>query len=336
MNTKENDMHPLILGIIGNPATFWAMAYKLSDTLMMLVEVEALDQLITAPCSAHALAKTLGLQSEPLSKLLDLLVTANILNKDGPKYVVPKLTQAVLPMMILESKVRWWHAKNQSMRNVLKTGIGADPLDNMIDDTFLPIYQKAMAAAARSIALHLFRYGNMSRTGCILDIGGADGALAEQLSLLMPDASFTVIDRPPVRPHFEERIAKLPGSSSKFRFVTDDVVYPDALLQEAKSASSVVISNVLHLLSSAQIKALLAGLRAYLTPGSRLIIYDQFVDCFQLDPARLMVVDWVNLGAGFDLHEHDLEQALLSLGYGEVSARRFTTLPGALVCASIN
>ena len=330
--TRAPSPSPLPLDAATNPAMFWAMAYKMTDALMTLAESGAIDALIEQPRSVQALAESLSLHPEPLAMLLALLVSAGLLEAIEDCYVVPATTQTMLPMVLLETRLRRWHAANRSLLQTLQQGIGSNPLDHINDEGFLTNYQDAMAASVRSIALHLFRYARIGEATHVLDLGGADGALVERLADLMPHASFTVIDRPVVENYFDKRMTAASGRVPA-RFVADDVTCPAALLHAATTADGVVISNLLHFLTKPQISALLTSLQGALPRDSRLFIYDQFLTANRLDPARLMVVDWINLGAGFDLCESDMAELLKSLGFTAVTARRFGSLPGALVTA---
>ncbi|HEX7635953.1 MAG TPA: methyltransferase [Noviherbaspirillum sp.] len=320
---------------VGNPAMFWSMAYKVSDVLMVLTEAGALERLAQAPATADALAVAVGWQAGSLAKLLDLLVTAGVLEKsDAAVYAVPSTTRSVLPVVVMEAQVRRWHAANRSLLTVLETGVGADPLGQIQEQNFLSNYQQAMAASARALALHIHRYARLPRQGTILDIGGADGALAEQLALLQPQTDFCIIDRPPVREHFEMRMARV-TAPQRFRFSADDITQPQALQREADTAIAAIISNVLHLLCDRQIRELLRLLCSELPSGARVVIYDQFLDPTQFSAANLMVVDWVNLGAEFELADGDMAELLAGAGFIDISSRRFPLIPGALVCASV-
>lgn len=322
----------LPLDAVTNPAMFWIMAYKMTDSLMVLAESGAIDALIEQPRSAQALAKSLALHTESLSMLLKLLVSAGILEAIEDRYAVPATTQMMLPMIFLETRLRHWHATNRSLLQTLQKGTGSNPLDDINDEKFLTNYQDAMASSARSIALHLFRYGRIGEATHVLDLGGADGALVERLAGMMPHASFTVVDRPAVEHYFDRRMAVASPRISA-RFVADDITCPAALLQVAARADGIVISNLLHFLTKPQISTLLVSLQSVLPSDSRLFIYDQFLTANRLDTARLMVVDWINLGAGFDLCESDMVELLDSLGFTAVTAQRFGSLPGALVIA---
>lgn len=320
------------IGSSHNSAMFWSMAYKVSDALMLLAREGALTHLIANPCEAQVLAEKMGWQMTPLNKVLDLLVHAGLLEKNELNYHVTPATEAVVPLIISESQVRDWHASNQSLSKMVSQGIAADPLNQIKEISYLDNYQGAMASSSRALSLHLFRHGRLPRAGQVLDIGGADGAVVEQLSTLMPNASFVVVDRPPVQAHFDKRIKAL-DDPLRFQFISDDVNNPSALLEQAKTADAVIISNLLHLLNPAQINALLSRLKDVLPADCQLLIYDQFVDPDKFDVASLMVVDWINLGALFDMSETDMATLLETFGYSSVTARRFPLLPGALVCA---
>jgi len=318
----------------GNAAMYWSMAYKVSDALMLLTNGGALARLAAQPQTAPALADRLGWQADPLATVLDVLVRAGVLERQDDTYQVPAATAAVLPLIVMESQVRQWHAANQSLEKMVQQGVAADPLSQIPGASYLDNYQAAMAASARALALHLFRHGGLAKARKVVDIGGADGAVSVQLGQLMPVAAFAVVDRPPVAAHFQRRMATL-AQPERFRFVADDVTRPDALLAVAADADAVIISNLLHLLGARHIRALLLALKEVLPSGCRVLVYDQFIDPAQFDAASMMVIDWVNLGSLFDLCDGDMVALLDTLGYADAAARRFPLLPGALVGATI-
>ena len=315
-----------------NPAMFWAMAYKVSDVLMLLAESSALVRLAEHELSHQELGAAMGWQEAPLKCMLDLLVRAGVLACDGTRFSVPVGTTSVLPLVAMEAQTRRWHASSGSLRRMLETGQTIDPLNAIQDEGFHAGYQQAMAASARALALHVFRHAGLPPQARVLDIGGADGAVSEQLARLMPGSTFCVVDRPPVQAHFDARIAGT-AQPDRFRFVSDDVTHPGRLLLEAGQSNVVILSNLLHMIAPTPGRELLAKLRAALPPASRLIIYDQFLARDRFDVASLMTVDWVNLGTLFSLSEDDMAELLAELGYVSVTRRRFPLLPGALVCA---
>jgi hypothetical protein len=317
----------------GNPAMFWAMAYKVSDVLMTLTEKGLIADLAQAPTTADELASVHGWKVAPLRAFLDLLVTTGVLMRSEGRYSVPSATQAVLPIVTMETQVRRWHGSNRSLQNVLETGEGAKPLTQIEEADFLGNYLRAMASSARSLALHIYRYASLPNEGLIVDLGGADGALARHLSALLPRMQFCVVDRAPVRQYFDAH-ATANQTDARIRFVDDDIVAPEKMQGEVTQAQAVIISNVLHLLSEGEIHALLRFLRANLPEAARLVVYDQFLDAGQLSAADLMLIDWTYLGTTFNLADDAMAALLVEHGFVNVGSRRFPLLPGALVYGS--
>ncbi|KVU40985.1 hypothetical protein WK69_23495 [Burkholderia ubonensis] len=327
------DAHAALRAPSGNPAMFWAMAYKISDILMTLTETGALARLQQAPATAEALAAASGWRAAPLARFLELLATVGVLERSGAAYSLPSATRAVLPVVAMESRLRRWHADHGSLRAALETGVAERPLEQIDDAAFLTCYQQAMAASARALALHVYRYAAMPAHGAILDIGGADGALAGELAALLPHTRYCVVDRPPVAAHFDARVAGM-ADRERFRFVADDITQPQVLGTEIAAADAAIVSNVLHLLSDREIDALLDALRGGLRSGARLVVYDQFLDPACFSAADLMTVDWACVGAEFALTDRDMCERLARHGFAAVASRRFPLVPGALVCAS--
>jgi O-methyltransferase domain len=334
---NPSDNTPITQGMrvpSGNPAMFWAMAYKVSDVLMTLTEKGLIASLAQAPATVDELASVHGWKAAPLGAFLDLLVTTGVLMRSEGRYSLPSTTQAVLPIVTMEAQVRRWHGSNRSLQNVLETGEGAKPLTQISEADFLGNYLRAMASSARALALHLYRYASLPSEGSIVDVGGADGALARHLSALLPRTQYCVVDRAPVRQYFDAHAATN-QAGGRIRFVDDDIVAPEKLEAEIKQARAVIISNVLHLLSEGETRGLLGFLRANMPESARLVVYDQFLDAGQFSAADLMLVDWTYLGTTFNLTDDAMSALLVEHGFVNVGSRRFPLLPGALVCASV-
>lgn len=318
----------------GNPMMFWAMAYKVSDILMALTEAGIIERLIRASATAEILAAERGWDGAALARYLDLLALSGVLTSENGCYGVPPGTQATLPLVAMEAQVRRWHATNRSLWKILETGKGAEPLTRIDDPTFLGNYQRAMAASARALALHLYRYAELPRTGTIVDIGGADGAVAQQLSTLLLESDFCVIDRAPVEEYFDARIATF-AAGDRIRFRVGDAASPGSMTAEVESARAVLISNLLHLLPPADIRRLMAFLRETLGTGARVILYDQFIAAGEFSAADLMTIDWAYLGAAFGMTDGDAVALLEEHGFVDVRQRRSPQLPGALISGTV-
>jgi O-methyltransferase domain len=313
---------------------FWAMAYKISDIVMALTEEGIIERLGRKPATAEVLANERGWHVEALARYLDLLTLAGVLTSNDGQYGIPSATQAVLPLVTMEAQVRRWHAANGSLLNILKTGQGAEPLTRITDPTYLENYQRAMAASARALALHIFRHADLPSAVSIVDIGGADGAVVQQLSLLLPEAHFCVVDRAPVKQHFDLRMANM-AAVDRFRFAVGDATSPVSMAVEIKRAGAVLVSNLLHLLRHEQIQQLVVFLRATLGAGARFVVYDQFISSGEFSAADLMTIDWAYLGADFAMTDNTIKVLLEDHGFVDVGHHRSRQLPGALVWATV-
>lgn len=316
-----------------NPALFWTMAYKVSDAIMALEQFGVLSELAVVPASSEELAERCGLSAGPLSCVLTLLATANVIEQIGTRFSLPAGTRAALPAIRLESQTRNWHAANGSLVAMLKNCAGSDPFQSMDreeDSLSLQDYQEAMASTARALASHFFRHAKLSGEITVVDIGGSDGALAGYLAKLLLSAQFTVIDLPRSRSGFDRRTA-VTGSSLRMRFVADDVTRPDHLVHEVAKADLAIMSNLLHLLPKDQIENLIALLRTNLKPGAKVAIYDQFLHLGQLGIANLMVIDWICVGSQFDLDSTAMVRLLGHAGFVDVISKQIPGIPGAIV-----
>ena len=316
-----------------NEVLYWTMAYKMSDAILTLSDLGALDIMSNQPLSSKDVASELNLFSSALKPLLDLLVSGNVLECIQDKYALTTKAVTSLPMIKLEAKLRRWHFDNNSLAKILKTGIGSDPIVAVKDKKLFDTYFDAMAHSIRSVALHMLHFTRLNESRNVVDLGGADGALVEQFSKFLPkDAVFTVVDRDTAMPFFKKRFTDL-KEKDKFQFIAQDLTASLSDLSELiNEADAVILSNVLHLISTNNRNILLKMLCDCMKKKAKLVVYDQFVSTMsKTDAAGFMVVDWVNCGSLFDLNESDLVVSLEKSRLIKAKASRFPKLPGAIV-----
>lgn len=309
------------------------MAYKLSDAIMQLENLGVLKYLASRPSSANQVCEDLSLHQQSVSTLLDLLVVANIVDFEDEIYSLPSTSKSALPMLRLETRIREWHYANQSIRKVLETGQGSNPLDQFKDQQYLEHYQLSLSAFARALALNIVRNTDVSNAIHIVDLGGADGSLVFHLQKILANANFTVVDRMEVESSFEQLFYKH-NARPQFKFVANDILSMKGLDAEIGSSDTVIISNVLHLFTFKDVDSILRTLFRLMPKKSKLIIYDQFVSNKLINAEKLMVVDWANIGSRFDYNEAKICQLLNNVGFDDIWHKRSKTLSGALIGAS--
>ncbi len=314
---------------------YWTMSYKISDILFSFSELGILDALSKETLSARQISSQLSLSENYLVPLLELLRQSQILNrvsKNPNTYMLPENSQSILNMVALEHQLQKWHHSHQSLTSVLTTGKGKDPLNYGLNGDVLATYQEAMAHSTRNIALHMMHFAAIKNRKCVIDLGGADGALVQHLSKYMKDAQFRVVDRGSTKEYFNQRFHQC----DQFTFTEYDLSQPQNLGPIINGADIIIMSNILHLLSSDTILVLLSVLRDSLQKGSVIVAYDQFItESDELDAAKMMIVDWVNCGTLFTISESQFAEQLQSIGFNEAIYQRFPSLPGAMVKANI-
>ena len=318
---------------------FWAMAYKVSDALFELFKTGVLEVLAKDPCDAHRLHEITGLDQSALSILLHILYDAGILeqNKENAFYL-PAPADRLLPVIQLEDKMRQWHYQHASLKNALSTGKGIDPMDQNPDSAMVAIYQEAMANASRAVALHMRRFLPLINSGPlkIVDLGGADGSLLCAMSRTLKEAEFCIVDRAHMRPFFENRLERV-DSPQRFSFIGGDLVDPGTYAEVLRTASAVIISNVIHLLNNSQIDVLCQTLYETLPRGARVLFYDQMPSSEKapVDVPRLMTLDWLNCGTFFNLTAEEMVQRLAEIGFQETKIIKPTGLPGTIIACDM-
>jgi len=315
---------------------FWANVYKASLALFALLEVGVLEKLAEKKCSASTLARELELSQEVIEPTLKLMSTLGVLEQDESGFSIVPATVTLLPLLSLESFLSHKHIKLDSLIQLMQSGKGRDPMAEDNIQEVLPKYLSAMAVATRYLAPYLVHFGNLRNRIRLLDLGGADGSLVLAMSRLIQDFEAIVIDRPQVKNAFQERTSST-GHAERFRFVADDLKSPQKLTYELSKVNTILLSNILHLLSVEERLKLLSLIEKQGQSGARILVYDQFLSPeAKIDSTLFMMVDWLLCGYRFDITEQSFAEELSELGFVSISYKRTSALPGAIVFAKIS
>lgn len=315
---------------------FWMAAYKLSDALDVCASLGILAAVARSPLSSEQLASEAKVDAEALESVLELLRRARIVDRVEGGWLLPPDAAELLPFVRLEGEFRCRHASNQSLLRALQGEAGFDPMAGAEAPT-RRLYFTAMASSARSVAVHLARAAQFPKAATIIDLGGADGAVALHLARLVPDARVTVVDRPASAPHFEERIVSAAAADAgRVRFVADDLARPRNIAALLRGVDAIVLSNLLHMLAPPAQTALLNLVKATGRAGSTLVVYDQFLRPHDhLSAESLHVIDWLNCGGRFDVTAEGFVSRLAGMRFREPRFQEFPKLPGAIITAIV-
>lgn len=313
----------------------WANAYKVSLAIFTLSQLGILEKLTSETLGIEEIASRYSCSKELLGPVLMLLFRVGLLEQTGNSFRAHADAQAVLPLLAAESQLYASHITAAKLTQVIQSGQAASVFDTAGAQEYLPHFTAAMRASARTLAPHLLRFGKLRESTHLLDLGGADGALALALRRFVPELSVTVLDLPRMEEPFRTHMAA-EGVNDKVRFQSGDLRMPDQIVDCLKQADTVIASNVVHLLSSSHRQALYEAIKERVAAGGRLIVYEQFVeDSGSLRAADFLTIDWVVNGVDFRESAQALCDCLCAVGFSDVYSRCFPGLPGALVYARV-
>jgi hypothetical protein len=328
MNTKTETDPPQSKGM-----WYWANSYKVSLVLFAMLETGVLEHLSKFRQSAYILSKETGLSLEVLEPMLNLLETIGLLDHNSEGFFLPRSNSALMPLLSLEKIFSERYIRCDALIKVMKGEVGKDPMEGPDAVELLPTYLAAMSVGARTLAAHIVHIAKLGPNPRMIDLGGADGALVLAISRLIPGLQAIVIDRPQIQNAFWDRVVA-DGAQTKIRFIAGDLRRPAKFEHILAQADTVLVSNILHLLSWEDREALLRCVLDYVLPGARLLVYDQFLpQDNMLDSTNLMVIDWLLCGYRFDLDVQSFISQLSNLGFVSITSHLNATFPGAIVRA---
>ncbi|HEV7521638.1 MAG TPA: class I SAM-dependent methyltransferase [Candidatus Angelobacter sp.] len=313
----------------------WANAYKVSFSIFALNELGVLKLIATSFLAPAQIADQLDLSEELLTPLLELLASTGVLQEREGAFRGQQGIETILPLLVMESRLSASHVTSSQIAKVVRSGLAADIFQTGNVEEYLPIFTAAMRSSARTLAPHLVRFGNLRQCRQVLDLGGADGSLALALCRVVPQLSISVVDLPRMQQPFEKQIREH-GAEHAIHFHSADLRQPETLAGLLGTADVILISNVVHLLTTEHRFRLYRTVQQHAAAGTRFVVYDQFIgDNAPLSGTDFMAVDWVINGVQFRETPEQLCEILRESGFSHAQSRQFPGLPGAVVIAQV-
>lgn len=305
---------------------FWAMAHKMSELLFVAEESGCLAALARG-ASFDGLAQVTGWSHESLAAALHVLQRARLIEcKDGLFTMTPGAAR-YLPLIKIERQLNNWHRSQHSLSNALKLGCSNDPLNSLNSPGLIEQFAEAMGITARETALRIRRIAGPSDAARFLDLGGADGSVAAELASMLPEATFTVIDRPSMQDTFHARVAAK-GIADRVEFVPANLQETNTIKPLVGDYDVIMLLNVAHLLPGERLNALLCSIRESADPRALLVVREMFAtEDASFGLADLMLIDWLRCGTLFRDDVGRFVDRLLRIGF---ASPRVSQLPGRL------
>ncbi|THJ25582.1 MAG: methyltransferase [Nitrospira sp. CG24E] len=252
-------------------------AYRLPRVLIAALELDLFTSVGTKVWTIPALARDMKVSERGLAILCRNLAMAGLLKKKGETYTNSRLGATALNAQhsayrgdYLRLIVSHWTDWGRLLESV-KTGL---PLDH--DEPDGPDYRRrftwAMHHRTLEIAPKIAAQIDLCGARTLLDLGGGPGTYAMAFLAKNPTLRATVCDRPAALDVAQE-IASTHKAAARLSCLSLDIMREDI-----PGAYDVIwYSNVLHIYSPKDNRALFRRALASLNPGGRLLIQDAFL-----------------------------------------------------------
>jgi hypothetical protein len=270
-------------GILQLGLAFWG-----SKTLLSAVELGVFSELAKAgSLESDELRDALGLHPRSARDFFDALVALGMLERDNGTYRNTPSTDVFLDRAkpsyvggILEMANARLYGFWASLTEGLRTGepqnegkTGGDLFEAIYhDEASLRAFAGAMTAISAGVAQALAASFPWERHQTVIDIGCAEGCVPAQLALAHDHLRGGGFDLPPMRPVFEDYVARF-GLGDRLTFHAGDF-FADGLPR----ADVLIMGHILHDWNLEEKKTLLAKAHAALPEGGALIVYDAIID----------------------------------------------------------
>jgi SAM-dependent methyltransferase len=297
-----------------------------SRIILTGAELDFFSRLDSNPAPAHGLADELGLDHRALRRVLDCLVTFELLEKDGELYKTTERGSALsshhpkseLPVALHMNSL--WDSWG-GLTEVVRTG--DNPRRKPIlerGEASQKAFIGAMHVMGRTLAHEIAKDFDLSPHRRLLDIGGASGTYTIAFLSKNPDMEAVLYDLPDVIPMAEERLAE-EGFIDRVTLVEGDF-YEDDLPEGFDLA---LLSAIIHQNSPQENVDLYKKVHRALVPGGVVFIRDHVMDESRLHPpagAIFAINMLVNTSGGDTYTFEEIKETLEEVGFSDVKMIR--------------
>lgn len=296
-----------------------------SRVILSAAELDFFSKLDGNFVSAKELAEMLGLDVRATTRLLDCLVTYDLLAKENDHYrttengahLSSKNRESILPM-IKHMNAIW---DNWSLlTEIIKTGTPPNirPVVDSESKEDRSAFIGAMHVAAKQISAKIADDYDLSSFKKLLDIGGGSGAYTIAFLKKNPQLNAVIFDLKGVIPIAKEKIGEN-NFLDRVNFVVGDF-YVDDLPTGCDIA---MLSAIIHQNSPQQNVELYRKIYHALDPGGTLIIRDHIMDESRTDPpagALFALNMLVNTQAGDTYTFREVKDTLKTAGFVKIKS----------------
>ena len=304
---------------------FWA-----SKTLLSAVELDVFSTLADAPADLPTLQKKLALHQRSARDFLDALVALKLLERKDGIYSNTADTDLFLDRAkpsyvggILEMANARLYGFWGSLTEAVRTGELQNESKGEGEDMFAALYAdpdqlrgflSAMSGLSAGAALAIASNFPWKDYKTFMDLGSAQGMVPATLARAHPHLTGIGFDVPPVKPVFEEFMARR-GIADRVRFRAGNF-FEDPL----PKVDVIVMGHILHDWDLAQKKLLLDKAFDAVPKGGAVLVYDAIIDDDRCENAfgLLMSLNMlIETAGGFDYTGSDCQAWMREAGFSK-------------------
>lgn len=273
-----------------------ATGYWYSEMLFASVELGIFTIIGENGKSLDELTGSLDMGLEELSRFLNALTTVGLIVKHGNKYCNTLLSNRYLvsgKQEYLGASILWrkelsqnWKTLASCLKSGGRTGFGEAVEDPVVRINRITRYTDAMACCAKVKTREMMSlFEGLDISGDMLDIGSGSGALASVFLNRFPLLTACLVDLPEVI-EISKEIMQGEGLATRTSFVPANIL--GAWPLGGTQFDVIMLSNIVHAFSEAELPHLLAQATEHLKQEGLLIIHDFFLDHF---PSKAALFD---------------------------------------------
>ncbi|WP_428139132.1 methyltransferase [Bradyrhizobium sp.] len=294
-----------------------ASGYGVSKALLSAVGLGLYTQLATRPMTLGEIVDTFGLKARPAQDFLDLLVSVDLLERDGDGPQARYRNTPATALYLDRSRPEYvggildiWERRNYrfwaDLTDGLRTGepqnetkyAGTPFFETMCADPVqLEAFMDAMNGASIRNFQALARAFPFGRYRSMADVGGADALLSRQVAAVHPGIDCVTFDLPLVSEIAQRKIAAA-GLANRIKAISGDF-FADPL----PAADVITMGMILHDWNLDKKKTLIRKAYEALPDGGAFIAIEAFIDdarrsnTFGLFMSLMMLIEF---GDAFD------------------------------------
>lgn len=313
-------------------------AFQRSRAILSGAELDLFTRVSARARPAAELAGEVGTNERALTRLLDCLVTFDLLRKEGGRYhatergalLSAEHPQSVLPMVLHQATLwRSWSLLTETVRHGVNPRLAE--LRAARSDAERAAFLLAMDVVGRDVAREIVRDLDVRGRRRLLDIGGASGTYTRAFLEQNPGMTAVLFDLAHAIPLARVQLERA-GLLGRVELVAGDF-YRDELPCGADLA---LLSAIIHQNSPAEDLALYRRVHRALEPGGELLIRDYFMDPSRTAPPRgaLFALNMLVGTPGGDTHTlEEVRDRLHQAGFVDVRLVRPGDVMDAVVSA---